>query len=242
MFWRWVNGRHEAWSQLCPVSHMNQLRGTSVSKSEYARKSLQNQRRLVIRFCGRVYPSPLTFWCRWVISCAEHGLPFKPLPICAEFCRCNHCTRGWKYVSEPSRQNVLQNLFFILLYKSTFSLSLALSLYWCMLAKEKNLIKSLFRKRHWSSDPLLNFMSWFPFAVMLGAVWNFLASYPLAQHCSFHFVFIAQLVGRDQECASGVACSAGFRSPMNQPNSFTNVSVLCWAYVGVLLESVFHGR
>lgn len=56
-------------------------------------------------------------------------------------------------------------------------------------------------------------------------------------------VFIAQLVGRDQECSSGVACSAGFRSRVNQPNSFANVSAeLCWAYVGVLLQSVFHGR
>lgn len=67
-------------------------------------------------------------------------------------------------------------------------------------------------------------MSRFPFAVMLGAVWSFLASYPLAQHCSFHFFFIAQLVGSDQECASGVACSAAFRSPMKQPTSFANVS------------------
>lgn len=100
------------------------------------------------------------------------------------------------------------------IHPSPLSLSgtLALLTHAC---KRKIITKLLFRKRSWSSDPHLNFTSWFPLAVMLGAVWNFLAAYPLAQRWGFHFVFIAQLVGREQKCACGGASFAGFRSQMN---------------------------
>lgn len=80
---------------------------------------------------------------------------------------------------------------------------------------------------------------------MLGAVLNFLAAYPLAQHWGFHFVFAAQLVGREQRCASGGACCPGLRSPMDPTALLTSVfSVeLMAALLGtVLWKTSWRGR
>lgn len=170
---------------------------------------------LVKCYC-RVCSTPLTLWGRWVISCSEHGQPFKPLPwpSMQSFADANTIILSIIVpkaeilsIIVPKAENMRSNhagkkhfkIYFgslLYIHPSPLSLSgtLALLTHAC---KRKIITKLLFRKRPWSSDLHLNFTSWFPLAVMLGAVWNFLAAYPLAQHLGFHFVFIAQLVGRE---------------------------------------------
>lgn len=198
---------------------------------------------MVVRCYCRVYPTPLTLWCRWVISCSECGQPFKPLPCPSvqSFAHADIVPKAENMCLNHPGKKYFKIYFasFLHIHPSSLSLSgaLALLMHAC---KRKTITKSLFRKRFWSSDLILNFTSWFPLAIMLGVVWNFLAAYPLAQCWGFHFVFVAQLVGRKQKCACGGACSAGFRSPMN-PTALL-ASIFSVELMAALLGSLFYGR
>lgn len=195
---------------------------------------------MVVRELQVVCPAPPALCWKWVISCAEHGRPLKLLS----------CLSVWSFADAqnvPKAENMCLNhpgkkyfqIYFgssLYIHPSSLSVSgtLALLMYAC---KRKTITKSLFRKRFWSSDLLLNFTSWFPLAVMLKAVWNFLAAYPLAQHRGFYFVFVAQLVGREQKCGCGGACCDALMSSMN-PTALL-ISVFSIELMAALLGSKF---